>query len=1190
MTVVTNGLYRFLTTSALTTAGEGVYLSSAGTYDVVNAGDASVVFIMQSSPSIQNWTVSDSAGNIYRKLGSYTDGSTYTIWCYASLNVAALSSTSTLTITPQYSGLPMAAYAVSVSGLGTVAQAAAVVTTGSSATWSATVGPIAAQSLGFISIMSTAGGTALPAGWTDVQGYVNDASHYLLTATNGPISAVTTTVSAALNSSSYWATVGWVLTALTPTYKLEPKAELFVGNTWTDFSSRAFEDSTSSQVASIQRGHPDESTTASPSTLDMTFDNSDGVMSYLNPLSPYYGQIGLNAGIRTSIKDVGVHARLEDSIQQPWVQGPTFTQSSTGFRLYFDGYCDNWQESGCILLSAWTYGNLATSSFILSTYRGQVMLLLSTGTAIQYITVGIQNQILPQRGRMSLVVTVDNSGANTVVTAQSGGPQYSNLVPLGTWTGNGLVTLNTSATARFAVGGEPNAVAQTIDWQQVSNGYGIATWFQGKCYSASYGSGPTGTGVSVYGNFAAAVPGANTFIDPSNTANVWTVQNTAEFSDRDYRFWGTVAAWPQAWTPGDPNARTNITASGPLRRMGASSVNANSPLFRQYVRALTGNAAPVMYYPLEEGTGATYYSPAIGAAKQIGINGTSPGADSNLAASAPMVELNGSGVTFQVPSYPTSTTAGVNGADSITRFLLDIPTNGDTNAGQLFQVNGTGTIAQIVGIYNTSQITITAYGPTGNTVLGPLGIGPAAFGLTGTVNGAQCLFSIEMQTLTSSTFSLNVVTFPVATPNVGWISTVSSSTSGTVGKTTSIRLGGTTANQLTGTGVGHLTFGNLQTSAFSAEGGALPSNALNGWDGEYASFRFKRLCNEEGIQCRITGDPYHSRAMGPQSVETISQLLQECADADSGMWYELRQQNGFGYVQGNALGNVPASVALDYAQDQLGEPPAPTVDDQVVKNYIQATATADGGSAVAQLNDGSPRSIGVIGLYDAEISVNVHDTALPDLAGWNLHLLSSDEVRFPTLSADLANTALPQSIYQSCVDAEIGQRITVANPPVWLPPTLVNQSILGVTETIGRREMSIQWNTRPANVFNVAYASTGGTPDYSQTSDGQYKDGYGRVDTDGSVTAGAWSSTGTSLTVTNLDIPWVTGTGALDSATQVPFYITCGGEIVQVTSVGAASGSTQTLTVVRGQLGTPAVTHPANAPLTVTYPGITAVV
>lgn len=210
--ITVSGVFRYLSTSATTVAGTPVTVTSMGTYGVVAQGEANVVFIYQDGVAQQSWTVQDSAGNTYEPNAVATDGALYTIWCFTAPNANAMTTSSTLKVTPSVSGNSFAVYTVVLRGLGSADRVTPIVTSGSGTTWQATVGPYnPANAIGIVSVMSAVGGTALPSGWTNPQGYVDTAHSFLLTAVNAGRS-VRQTISAALNSpGSAWVTVGWVV-------------------------------------------------------------------------------------------------------------------------------------------------------------------------------------------------------------------------------------------------------------------------------------------------------------------------------------------------------------------------------------------------------------------------------------------------------------------------------------------------------------------------------------------------------------------------------------------------------------------------------------------------------------------------------------------------------------------------------------------------------------------------------------------------------------------------------------------------------------------------------------------------------------------------------------------------------------------------------------------------------------------
>ena len=335
------------------------------------------------------------------------------------------------------------------------------------------------------------------------------------------------------------------------------------------------------------------------------------------------------------------------------------------------------------------------------------------------------------------------------------------------------------------------------------------------------------------------------------------------------------------------------------------------------------------------------------------------------------------------------------------------------------------------------------------------------------------------------------------------------------------------------------------------------SGPLCGWAGfisgsifvtETAGNRFKRLCAEEGIAFRGRGNLDDTPAMGVQTQQTLTALLQECADADRGQWTEPRQVLGWGYRTRSSLGNQAPAVTLDYSQRQVTPPLAPTEDDQAPKNDITVTNTD--GSTSRQVLAAGAMSVQAppagIGRYDTSVSVNLaSDSQLDSVAGWILHAATVNEPRYPAISVNLAHSAVA-SLYYALQDADIGDRLVIANPPAWLPPGQVSQLIQGAAETAMLRTFTEGWNGVPASPYNVAI-----TDDLV----------YGRADTDGSTLHANLGTTGGFGVDTAAGFPLWTTSGA-----DFPFDVIMGGEQITVSAISAGP-TPQNFTVTRSVNG-----------------------
>lgn len=115
-----------------------------------------------------------------------------------------------------------------------------------------------------------------------------------------------------------------------------------------------------------------------------------------------------------------------------------------------------------------------------------------------------------------------------------------------------------------------------------------------------------------------------------------------------YRFWGEVPAWPPAWDPTARDIWVTVTAAGVLRRWQQGAAIGSA--LRNYVKNLSGSAAPVALWTCEDGSKATSFASVLSAGTAMTWTGTPalaadsasfPGAD-------PLPQLNGSAWTGPV--------------------------------------------------------------------------------------------------------------------------------------------------------------------------------------------------------------------------------------------------------------------------------------------------------------------------------------------------------------------------------------------------------------------------------------------------------------------------------------------------------------------------------------------------------------
>ena len=908
-----------------------------------------------------------------------------------------------------------------------------------------------------------------------------------------------------------------------PAQPLDGRAELLLGGTWTDITSYVVQPLDS--AVPITRGHPDESTTTAPSGVPLTLFNGDGRFSSKNPAGPYYGQLVRNVPLRFSIPEGASYLRFEPD-QYSYAQCPDATGLDiTGdMEIQLDISLDNW-NSNQILACKWGASS-SQATWILELLESGILQFnfSSNGTGID----GAPSTVpvpLPPLHRMCLRVTYASStGTVTFYTSPPGlsSPSWTQLGAARTY-GSSISLFNSAAPVQLGFGTDTN------------DGY---SGIYGKFHAFQLLNGIGGT-AAASPDFTAQTPGTTSFADAQG--NTWSLNGTAAISDRKYRIHAETSAWPQFWDPTGHNVTVQLTAAGVLRRLGANAGGQlfASAMYRAYQR-LTGSTAPVAYWPGEDGANSTQIASGLGGPAMQVTTAPQFGGSSAFLCSRPIPALvAGSTWTGTVPAY-------TGGADNVLRFLMAVPSGGDTNAAVIARMYTTGPAVRVDLVYSTGgALTLNLYNGTGG-LLATSGV--QAFG----VNGELMRVSMELQA-SGANLKYNIATLlPGGSSALDVSSTLSATAIGNVTQVI-INPGGL----LTSTAIGQISVQPVWDSLFDLNGDHLASGswtgALDAWQGETAGNRFKRLCDEEGISFRGQGNLGATVAMGPQLPAALTTLWQECVDADRGTMFEPRQAGpGLGYRTRASMCNQGSAVTIPYSM--LMSPLLPTEDDQIVQNDVTCTQNQDG-SFSEQVLAAGPLSVQEppdgAGRYPVAVPVNLAaDSQLDSEAGWVLHMGTVDEPRYPALRIDLASAeAGIAGIFFDLLDLDIGDRVTVTGTPPWLPPDGIDVLIQGVTpENIWLKKLNVAWACVPASPWNVAVANDAV---------------WGKADTDGSTLHTSVSSSATSMSVDTanaLSPLWTTAGG------DFPFDVLMSGERITVTAISGAS-SPQTFTVTRSVNG-----------------------
>ncbi len=520
----------------------------------------------------------------------------------------------------------------------------------------------------------------------------------------------------------------------------------------------------------------------------------------------------------------------------------------------------------------------------------------------------------------------------------------------------------------------------------------------------------------------------------------------------NYRFWGEVTEWKVHWDETGKYVVANIAAAGIWERLSQDQVNLGSAFLRYYTITLTGSNIPQAYWAMEDGTGATAFIHTIGASNATWTGQPSLAADSSFKGSDAIPSLAGSIITANVPAGGTAT-------NNVTRFLLSVPAGGDSSQGSanwcLTETDSAGTVAKLE----------TYLQPNGKiNVQGRDSGGTVRFTGTTTTNvqGVPVLVSAELAPSGSNiAWALKLI----RPGDLSVLETVSGTyTTASISTVSAVKVN--RAGILSETAIGHLAvlyqIPSLVTAAYP----------LNGYSGEYALDRFVRLCNEQGIGNETLGVNTTSAAMGPQTDDTLTNLLQLIEDTDGGVLYEARGQFGLGFRTQTHMSAQSVVVTLNYTHSDAVSIADPIFDQQLTKNNITLD-NWDGYVINGKLTVGAmsiqapPNGIGPGYSVSRNVSFNAHG----DISTFVTHLLNVyavDEPRIPSVVVNIGRSEVV-ALFASVPGLRIGDYIQITNPPSFFSASVIKQLIWGYEETLNAFDWIISFNTVPESPWEVGF-------------------------------------------------------------------------------------------------------------------------
>lgn len=862
------------------------------------------------------------------------------------------------------------------------------------------------------------------------------------------------------------------------------------------------------------------SSTPPPASCTFTLDNSSGNYSPKNPLGAYYGSIGQNTPLRVASR----------------VSRDTFTRTTfngwgtgtTGQAWSALGTASQFATTG----SAGTLSLTAAAQTLMAYQAGQLYRDIDVAASFTFPFSNVTGGNVACGIVLNGISTTDYFVARLNITSAEA--MTLDVVHVTASSVDNVVTA--VAVSSFAYTGQQIRIKAQLSGQQLRAKVWPAASPEPYAWlvEGSYVEGVTeGTAYADRGKGWVGVYGAT----GAGNTNVTFALSVDDLDVRINHFHGEATTWPTEWDVSGNDVFSRVEAAGLRRRLSQGQAT----LLSTYHRAnLNTSPAPVLYYPVEDGSQATSIASGFANTGPMVVYG-SPQLASNsdfAPGSAPIAKVNKS--SWVSPYISPAATGYIQ-----VFFLMSVPASGEVDQVTLIQVRCVGGTVGIVDCYYDADVdfggalVLKFYSQNG-TLLHTSGLLASN---EHTIDGTPFQISIEL-TQNGADIDYNVATYSpgdsIGSTNIG---TVAGQTFGAP----SI-LYVSPHSDVTGTAIGHI---QLRTDIISIFTNYL---ALNAYNGEGIRTRITRLCTEnDGINFARTRSTINdSVKLGKQKQNTFLALLDEAVKSDMGFLLESRDITGLVLFMMRALYNRDAFVTLNYATGQLQPPFKEIPDDQLLVNDFTANRI-DGASYQATQTTGplaltSPTSGTGVGRYnDSESYSLAGDSYLQDMATWVVHVGTANESRYPSLNADLSKLAETNTqLYLDLLGVWVGDRVEVTNPKSTHIASTISQIVYGYKRRLGGKQHTLELVCAPALPYTVAEGAT---------TSGDTNPWLGRADTDGSTVNTTAAAGATSLSVATPSGPlWTT------TADDFPLYLDVGGIQVRATACSGSS-SPQTFTV-----------------------------
>ncbi|WP_442803370.1 hypothetical protein OG411_17275 [Streptomyces pseudogriseolus] len=809
-----------------------------------------------------------------------------------------------------------------------------------------------------------------------------------------------------------------------PDTPLDLRLELLVDGAWAKVPTYARD------RVEVETGRRDRAAVTDPGSLGITINNRAGRYSPRNPLSDLYGKIGRNTPCRLSVPGSESYLELRDKDGYASTPDTAALDVTGSLDLRWEGEADWYAAGHQFLLGKW--GAPGQRSYHLRLQDGYLVMHAATD-GFTGLFGGQLLPALPRRAALRATLTI--GGGNWTIRT------YWAETMDGPWTQFGTDYVAAS-TASIWAGTAPLRIAPPEQLDSTPPRRPVT----GRCYRAEVRNGVDGT-VVARPDFRALAGGTTSFTDSAGRA--WTVAGTAAVRDRADLFIGEVSEWPQEWTMDEADAWVPIEGAGILRRLGQGRKPLQSPLRRRLP-----SARPLVYWPMEDGASAVQAASALDGGLPLRVTGFQFASEDSLPSSEALPVLGQAATLYG--AVPGATAGGWH-AELVYK-LAKLPATEQTFL-RLRLAPGTGGVVEIRVRVSTTAIKMEALNADGGVVAwfqNDTGGVPA---FTGSWNRLQIFSSVSGGQARATVAWRDVIT------GVWWY--IHAPWTGTPGRVVAVQ--GAWGTDFQGLAMGHLAVWDTGSSSPTAPAITVYEGSDDGYNGETAWARMLRLTTEENLPLARLAGPETPQRVGPQTVDTMLNLLQAAADADGGLLLEDRRRAGLLYRDRSSMYSQTPKLTLSYNQRPgLKAPLVPVDDDTAVRND-RTVKRAGGSEARAVLEDG-PLSVqnppAGIGVYDDSVTLALYsDAQAAPIAYWRLHLGTVDTVRYPTVRIMLHKA--PELIPQILALSE-GDLVRITDLPLRVGSGYTDLIVEGIRHEASLHSWEVELSCSPGDPWRVA--------------------------------------------------------------------------------------------------------------------------